>query len=87
MESRNCSNEGKGVKMFRLRDLKNGLFQIHKSNGPAFEGTPRSLFAQAVKMGIPERELSKAVNALHTYHDHYADFDDYGNFKYSKRNK
>lgn len=72
--------------MFRLRDLKNGLYQIHKTKGPAFEGTPRSLFHQAMKMGIPERQLTRAVTDLQNYNDDYADFDDSGVLKYTKKN-
>ena len=74
--------------MYRLRDLKNGLFQIHsKRHNPAYEGTPRSVFATASKMGVPEQELATAVNQLqYTGHD-YADFDDNGRFMYTKPGK
>lgn len=84
MESRNFSI---GVNdMFRLRDLKNGLFQIHKKNGPAYEGTPRVLFTKAVQLGLPETELSTAVNQLNVYKDDYADFSGSGKLLYTKKN-
>lgn len=72
--------------MFRLRDLKNGQYQIHKSNGPAYEGTPLLIFTQAVKMGVNQKELIQAVHIL-TKSDHdYADFNDFGRLTKTKRN-
>lgn len=73
--------------MFRLRDLKNGLYQIHKTNGGAFEGTPLSIFTQAVKMGIVQKELLIAVDFLKRNKHDYADFNDYGRFIRSMANK
>ena len=72
--------------MFRLRDLKNGLFQIHKSNGPAYEGTPRSIFDAAIKMGVIEKELVHAVNQLDLRSDDYADFRSDGHLMFTRRN-
>ncbi len=72
--------------MFRLRDLKNGLYQIHKQNGQAFEGTPLSIFTQAVKMGVVQKELLVAVEQLKMNSHDYADFNDYGRLKWTKRN-
>lgn len=71
--------------MFRLRDLKNGLFQIHKKNGQAFEGTPRSIFSVAIKMGIEEKELAYAVNQLQASNHDYADFGVNGRFLFTKK--
>lgn len=73
--------------MFRLRDLKNGMFQIHKKNGPAFEGTPFSIFKEAVKMGVVQKDLIFAVNELKVQNHDYADFNDYGRFRFTKRNQ
>lgn len=72
--------------MFRLRDLKNGMYQIHKENGGAFEGTPLSIFQQAVKWGVVQKELIIAVNELKEKQHDYADFNDYGRLKWTKRN-
>lgn len=73
--------------MFRIRDLKNGLYQVHKKNGPAFEGTPNLLFKKAVEMGIQEKELVFAVLRLSNEGHDYADFDGTGRLKYLKRGK
>lgn len=72
--------------MFRLRDLKNWTYQIHKSNGPAYEGTPLSIFNEAVKMGVNQRELLQAVHILTKSNHDYADFNDYGRLTKTKRN-
>lgn len=72
--------------MYRLRDLKNGLFQIH---GPkaAFEGTPRSIFTQAVKMGVSINALTLAVNVMSRENHDYADFSNQGTFLHTKKNR
>lgn len=73
--------------MFRLRDMKNGLYQIHKENEKhAYEGTPQSVFMQAVKWGVVQRELVAAVNELSNKGHDYADFNDYGRLKWTKKN-
>ena len=77
MESRSFSN-GRSLDVFRLRDLKNGLYQIHKKNGPAFEGTPKSIFEKAVQLGVNVDDLTYSVNVMKTQHAHYADFDPSG---------
>jgi hypothetical protein len=63
MESRGFSIGG-SPDMYRLRDLKNGMYQIHKKNGPAYEGTPTSIFKTAIKMGIQPGELTYSVEAM-----------------------
>lgn len=73
--------------MFRLRDLKNGLYQIHKTNGPAYEGTPFSIFKEAVKLGVVQQELLIAVDFLKKNKHDYAEFNDYGRFIKSMPNK
>lgn len=73
--------------MYRLRDLKNGLFQIHSQrHRQAFEGTPRSIFATAVKMGVDQRELVTAVNELQKSGHDYADFGIQGRFLFTRKN-
>lgn len=62
--------------MFRLRDLKNGLYQIHsKKSGMGYEGTPVTIFKTALKLGVSKADLRKAVNHLFVNNEHYADFD------------
>lgn len=73
--------------MFRLRDLKNGLYQIHMTSGPAFEGTPRSIFHKAINLGVKEQALVKAVNLINLNNYDYADFYSSGEFKVAARNK
>ncbi len=73
--------------MFRLRTLKNGLYQIHSKTGQAYEGTPRSVFTTAIKMGVKEQELTYAVQQLEERNDDYADFGNFGKFLYTKRDK
>jgi hypothetical protein len=85
MESRSFGNVG--GKMFRLRDLKNGLFEIHKSSGEAWQGTPKILFNKAMQLGVPEPELTKAVHRLTASGDDYADFERDGRFKMTAKGK
>jgi len=60
--------------MYRLRDLKTGIYQIHSKTGKAFEGTLTAIKTQAVGMGIKSQEFDIAIFELE-YHDHdYADF-------------
>lgn len=73
--------------MFRIRDLKNGFYQVHKKNGPAFEGTPNILFKKAVELGIQEKELVYAVLRLGNENNDYADFDNDGRLKTISRGR
>jgi hypothetical protein len=73
-------------KMFRLRDLKNGLYQIHsEKHGKAYEGTPKLLFLTAVQLGIRQRDLVLAVRTLQKNNDDYAEFSDSGSLLYTKK--
>lgn len=72
--------------MFRLRDLKNGFYQIHKKNGPAFEGTALSIFQEAVKMGVGQSDLVYAAHKLKERGHDYADFESNGKLKHTKKN-
>lgn len=67
--------------MFRLRDLKNGMYQIHKTKGPAYEGTPYSIFQEAVKLGVKQEDLVLATHTLKETGYDYADFNDSGKFQ------
>lgn len=73
--------------MFRLRDLKNGLYQIHKKDGPAFEGTPMSIFQEAVKLGVKQEDLVLAAHSLKEKNHDYADFTDSGRLKLTSVNR
>jgi hypothetical protein len=73
--------------MYRIRDLKNGLYQVHsKRHNQAFEGTPKTLFEKAISLGIKPMELSKAVHDLKQHSFDYAEFGDNGIYMYSKKN-
>ena len=64
---------------YRLKDLGNGLFQIHSKNYGAFEGTPGTICKKVVSMGVKETELSRAVNRMSRDSSTMADFDANGN--------
>jgi hypothetical protein len=73
--------------LYRLRDLKNGLYQIHSMNpSVAYEGTKTEIFDAAVKLGIKADELVIAAYELKkTGHD-YAVFGSRGTFIVTRRN-
>lgn len=71
--------------MFRLRDLKNGLFQIHKTQGGAFEGTPKLIFRTATKMGVNPQSIFTAVCQLQQNKHDYAEFNSKGLFVGTKK--
>lgn len=74
--------------MYKLKNLNNGFYQIHSSrHSNAYEGTPVSVFRMAVNMGLPERELSVAVNTLHQLGHDYATFDYTGKFIKTGKNR
>lgn len=85
MVSKSFWNKGRDD-MFRLRILKSGLFQIHKLNGRAFEGDPRSILDKAVKMGVQKEDLTYAIDELQKYHHDYADFSVSGRLLWTKKN-
>jgi hypothetical protein len=64
---------------YRLKDLKNGLFQVHSKFDGAYEGTPTIIFHKAKQMGINPLELKRAVDLLNREDKHAADFDGDGN--------
>lgn len=73
--------------MYRIRDLKNGLYQVHsRRHNEAYEGTPRVLFEKAISLGIRPMELSKAVRDLQHHSFDYAEFGANGIYLYSKKN-
>lgn len=66
--------------MFRLRDLKNGLYQFHVKRGQAWEGTPRSVCQKAVEAGINQNDLAHALTRLNEQGFDYADFTEAGRY-------
>lgn len=69
-----------------LRDLKNGLYQIHSAKHGAFKGALNSTFWEAVKWGVEAKELNYAVKHLAESGDDYADFGVFGSFIFSSKN-
>lgn len=70
---------------YRLRDLKNGRFQIHAMGGRAFEGTKLQIFKKAEEMGCEPTDLRFAVKELERLDHTYAEFGIYGHFLFTRR--
>lgn len=85
MDIQNDQNDVPG--QVRLKDLKNGLYQIHSSKHGAFEGALNPIFWEAVSWGVETKELNYAVKHLAESGDDYADFGVFGSFMFSGRNK
>lgn len=77
------SNHSKHNSDYRLRDLKNGLYQFHVQNGPACEGTWNSVCGAAQEMGILIEELSLAKSELLKMDHNCAEFGMYGRFLFT----
>jgi hypothetical protein len=77
------NHNSKGNDMYRLRDLGNGLFQIHVQDGPAFEGNEDMIFVAAQELGVHGPDLKIAKYEMRKMgHDH-ANFGIYGRFLYT----
>ena len=72
---------------YRLRKLPNGLFQIHVSGGPAFEGPKLKIFRKAIEFGVYRYDLRLAVKEMEKLDHDYADFGIWGRFLYTGRSK
>lgn len=68
---------------FRLKDLKNGMFQIHSKKFGAYEGTLRPILDTAMRWGINCNELKYALEDLIKGYD-YSEFGIFGGYLYSK---
>lgn len=66
-----------------LKDLKNGLYQIHSEYNGAFEGTISAIFKRIKKWGINENDFIYATRLLKETGDIYADFGIFGRFLYT----
>ncbi len=73
--------------MYRLRDLKNGQYQIHKKNGMAYEGTKDGIAHAAVKLGVDEKELGFAFEELEKRGHTVAEFGVYGKLIFTDRDQ
>jgi hypothetical protein len=71
--------------MYRLRDLKNGRYQIHVNNGPAYEGSLTSIVRECTRLGLKFDQVEVAVLELNRLDDDYAEFGVFGHFMYTVR--
>lgn len=69
--------------MYRLRDLKNGQYQIHVQNGPAFEGTWLAISTIGEDCGVDPSEMEVAKQALADSGHDFASFGINGTFMYT----
>lgn len=69
--------------MYRLRDLKNGKYQIHVSKGPAFEGDRKSILKKCLAIGIRVSCFRAAVKELRKLDHDYAEFGVFKSFMYT----
>lgn len=69
--------------MYRLRDLKNGKYQIHVKNGEAFEGTTAAILEKCVMdLGFDVNEVEDAMIDLHVGNFDYAEFGVFKRYMY-----
>lgn len=69
----------------RLRDLKNGTYQIHSKKHGAFEGPLNPIFWKAVNWGVSMKDLNYAVKELERSGHDYADFGILGGFLFTRK--
>lgn len=81
--STNIGSRWGGDSMYRLRDLKNGKFQIHVKDGEAYEGTLNMILRQCLKIGLDLNEVETAILELEFMGHDYAEFGVFGTFMYS----
>lgn len=72
MKARAADFGGNG--MYRLRDLKNGMYQIHVLDGQAFEGPVRPIFLKCVALGLKPAEVEEAILDMTRLNHDYAEF-------------
>lgn len=76
-----------GNGMYRLRDLKNGKYQIHVNNGPAFEGTMKVIVKKCVELKLHLDEVEEAIVDLSRLGHDYAEFGVFGHYMYTLRDE
>ncbi len=67
---------------FRLRDLKDGNYQIHSTRG-AFEGPKEMILRKTLELGIISTELEFAIGDMYRRDHNTAEFGVCGTFIYS----
>ena len=77
----------RGGAMYRLRDLKDGMYQIHSKKQGAMEGPLQPIFRQAIEWGVVPKDLIYAIRHLKSSGDDYADFGIFGSFIFSMKDK
>ena len=65
--------------MYRIKDLKNGKFQIHSKMYGAFEGSKESIIRKALDWKLDFEDLFYAFSCF-LQGDDYADFGVFGRF-------
>jgi len=74
-----------GNMAYRLKDLKNGVYQIHSEKKGAFEGTLQQIFNKSVEMGCASESVEKALVELNRLNHKVAEFGISGHFMYTLR--
>lgn len=73
--------------MYRLKTLKNGMYQIHsKHPSKAFEGTLNLILVASETLGVKKDALSTALVQLDQHNHDYAEFSKSGYFILTGRN-
>lgn len=71
---------------YRLKDLKNGQYEIHSPKG-AFQGPLKDIYKKSLQLGVEERDLELAVLELNRLGHHSAEFGMAGRFMYTEAKK
>lgn len=81
------SNHHTSPGQVRLRDLKNGTYQLHSKKHGALEGDLHPVFWEAVNWGVSASELTHAIEELTKKGDDYAEFGMLGSFLFTAKNE
>lgn len=85
--STNANSKRGGSGMFRIRDLKNGQYQVHVNEGPAFEGTLKPIMKKCLELGMRLEEVEMAIVELGANGDDIAEFGVRGYFMYTLKDE
>lgn len=69
---------------YRMKDLKNGNYQIHSEHHGAFEGTLGPIFKKAVEIGVETSSVEKAVREMSRLNHKVAEFGISGIFMFTQ---
>lgn len=75
-----------GNGMYRLRDLKNGKYQIHAMDGAAYEGDVRPIFKKCIELGLNPAEVEEAILDMKRQNHDYAEFGVFKTYIFSAKN-